>query len=54
MVGGGRYILAGSEFLANVGGSWWVVMDIFWQVVGGGESWWVVVDVFWLAVGGGR
>ena len=53
MVGGGRYILAGSEFLANVGGSWWVVMDIFWQVVGGGESWWVVVDIFWLVVDGG-
>ena len=54
VVGGGGYILAGSEFLANVGGSWWVVMDIFWQVVVGGGSWWVVVDIFWLVVGGGR
>ena len=56
MVGGGRYILAGSEFLANVGGSWWVVMDIFWQVVGGGGSWWVVVDIFgwrWMVGDGG-
>ena len=46
VVGGGGYILAGSEFLANVGGSWWVVVDIFWLVVGGGGyilasgGWW--------------
>ena len=32
---GGGYILAGW-------GCWWVVVDIFWLVVGGG--WWVVVD----------
>ena len=58
MVGGGRYILAGSEFLANVGGSWWVVVDIFWLVVDGGGyildggGWWCVVvdcDGWWVA-----
>ena len=48
------------------GGLRWVVVDIFWLVVGGGGyiladsgswgiyfgSWWVAVDIFWLAVGG--
>ena len=40
------------EVLA-VGGSWWVLVDIFWLVVGGGGYilagggwWWVVVDIF--------
>ena len=45
-MGVGGYILAGS-------GWWWVVLDIFWLVVGGagyilaGEGWW------WMVVGGG-
>ena len=37
---------------------WFVVVDIFWLVVGGsgyilasGGWWWVVVDTFWLVVG---
>ena len=41
-------------------GKWWVVVDIFWLVLGGGGyiladgGWsWVVVDIFWLVVGGG-
>ena len=43
-----------------VGGWWWVLVDIFWLVVGGdgyilaGGGWWfVVVDIFWLVVDGG-
>ena len=43
------------------GGGWyWVMGDIFWQVVDGGGLWWihvgwwwVVVDIFWLVVGDG-
>ena len=32
VVGGGGYILAGGGWL-------WVVLDIFWLVVGGGRLW---------------
>ena len=58
-MGVGGYILA-------VGESWWVVVDIFWLVVGGGGwcgyilagggSWWVVVGrggSWWVVVDGG-
>ena len=43
-MGGSGYILAG-------GGRWWVVVDIFWLVLGGGYilaggGWW------WMVVGG--
>ena len=30
----GGYILA-------VGGLWWLLVDIFWLVVGDGEWWWI-------------
>ena len=61
VVGGGGYTLAGSEFLANIGGSWWVVVDIFWLVVGGGGHilaggrWWgiVVGEGGYILAGGG-
>ena len=39
-------LLGGSPFF----GWLWVVLDIFWLVVGGG---WMVVNIFWLVVGGG-
>ena len=39
---------------------WWVIVEIFWLVVVGGEyilagggCWWVVVDIFWMLVDGG-
>ena len=39
---------------------WWVMVEIFWLVVVGGEyilagggCWWVVVDIFWMLVDGG-
>ena len=35
-------------------GWWWVVVDIFWLVVGGGGWWWMVVNIIWLVVGGGN
>ena len=33
-------------------GWWWVVLDMFWLVVGGGW-WWMVVNVFRLEVDSG-
>ena len=39
---------------------WWVIVEIFWLVLVGGEyilagggCWWVVVDIFWMLVDGG-
>ena len=33
-------------------GWWWVVVDIFWLVVGSGGWWWMVMNIFLLVVGG--
>ena len=35
-----------------VGGSWWVLVDIFWLVVGGGGWWWIYFGWWWVVVGG--
>ena len=31
----------------------WMVVDIFWVLVAGGNWWWVMVDIFWVVVRGG-
>ena len=53
-MGGGRYILDGDAW-------WWVVVSIFWEVVGFWgwwwvyfEKWWVVMGLFRVVVGSGR
>ena len=45
MVGGSGYILAG--------GGWWMGVDIFWLVVGGGAWWWKCFGWWWVVVDGG-
>ena len=45
-MGGGGYNLA-------VDGWGWIVVDIFWLSMGGGEWWWIYFGWWWVVVGGG-
>ena len=35
-----------------VGGSWWVLVDIPWLMVGGGKCLWICFGWWWVVVGG--
>ena len=35
-------------------GKWWVVVDIFWLVVGDSGLWSIYFGWWWVVVGGGR